>query len=114
MNLRIFSDVNPLAGDSASAWQELVNKIGTSIDAVFGSLAGLFALSAVVLLVVYAAKGGFTNDPSKRKASLVSMGVLSGLIVFCIIIWSLRSVIINLVAGAAPAPGSFFNLLMLT
>lgn len=50
MNLRIFSDVNPLAGDSASAWQELVNKIGTSIDAVFGSLAGLFALSAVVLL----------------------------------------------------------------
>lgn len=117
MNFNLFSNlVNPLAGDSASAWEDLIGKISNSVDAFVGSLFGIFTLSAIVVTIFYAAKGGFTNDPGKRKGSLIAMAALWGLVIVCIIVWSLRGSIINLVAGAAPAPnpGSFFNFLTIS
>ena len=115
MNFNLFSNlINPLAGDSASAWQELVNKVAESIDQGIGSLLGIFGLLAVVLTIFYAIKGGFANDPSKRKLALIGMGSLWGLVGLALLAWSLRPIIITLVAGTPPssAPGSFLNLII--
>lgn len=117
MNFNLFSNlVNPLAGDSASAWQDIVNKVTKSVDSILGSLSVFVGLAAFVMTVIHFIKGGFTSNPSKRKASLSALGFLWLAVVACIIAWILRGSIINFVAGAAPTPGpgSFFNFLTIS
>lgn len=115
MNFNLFSNlINPLAGDSASAWQDIVNKAAETVDKIIGSLFGIFGLLAVVFTIFYAVKGGFSNDASKRKLALTGMGALWLLVGIALFAWSLRPIIITLVTGTPPSsePGSFLNLII--